>query len=235
MWTYHSRGRKAGPRLRVFMPKITAIQPQKKNPRRVNIYLDGEFAFGLSRIVAAWLRVGQHLSAEKIAQLREEDQREKAYQQALRFLSYRPRSQAEIRRNLRKHDIPESIIEDIIQRLEEIGLANDEEFARAWIENRNTFRPRSRRALTSELRQKGVPEDIIRSVLDENTDDEHLAYQAGLRKARKLAHLEWPDFRRKLGDFLARRGFNYSVIAPLLRQLWQEVHPESDPTTEDIV
>ena len=80
--------------------RITAIEPQQKNPQRVNIYLDGEFAFGLAVVVAAWLKVGQELGEEKIASLKMQDEREVTYQKALHFLSYRPRSSAEVRQNL---------------------------------------------------------------------------------------------------------------------------------------
>src|SRR5574338_647325 len=159
------------------MKKITALQVQKKNPNRVNVHLDGEFAFGLARIVAAWLRVGQQISDEKIEQLVAEDARERAYQQAMLFLSYRARSEAEIRKNLRKHEIPEAVIDQTIERLRQDGLANDKEFASAWVENRNTFRPRSRRMMTMELRQKGLDEEAIRSAV-ENVDDEASAYDA---------------------------------------------------------
>ncbi len=78
--------------------KITAIEPQQRNPQRVNVYLDGAFAFGLTRITAAWLQVGQEISEEKIASLQAEDANEIAYQKALHFLSYRPRSSREIRK-----------------------------------------------------------------------------------------------------------------------------------------
>src|ERR1044071_5611633 len=122
------------------MRKITAIVVQKKSPNRVNIHLDGEFAFGLARIVAAWLKVGQVLSDEKIEQLQAEDARERAYQQAMLFLSYRARSESEIRQNLRKHEIPEAVIEQTLERLRQDGFANDHQFARAWVENRTMFR-----------------------------------------------------------------------------------------------
>lgn len=214
------------------MQKITAIKAQRKNPQRVSIFLDGEFAFGLSRIVAAWLKVGQTLSEEKIASLLEADAREKAYQQALLYLSYRPRSLAEIRQNLRKHDYPENVIEETLERLRENRFADDESFARAWIENRNAFRPRSARALRQELRQKGIAEDIIQSALESLADDEKAAYEAGIQKARKLSSLEWQSFRKKLGDFLARRGFSYSIIAPLLPKLWEETHPSGEHSQE---
>ena len=93
------------------MKKITAITVQKKNPDRVNIYLDGEFAFGVARITAAWLKNGDLLSEEKIARLLAEDEREWAYQQSLLYLSYRARSEKEIRQNLRKHEVSVDVIE----------------------------------------------------------------------------------------------------------------------------
>ena len=209
------------------MKKITAIQVQKKNPNRVNIYLDGEYAFGLTRIVAAWLHTGQILDKEKIAKLHAEDARERAMQQALLYLSYRARSEKEIRQNLSKHEIPEAVIEETLERLRQNGFANDKQFASAWVENRSTFRPRGRRVLTLELRQKGIADSTIESAL-EDIDEEALAYEAGLKKARKLRVQEWSDFRKKTSDFLARRGFSYSVIAPIVSRLWNEIHAEGE-------
>lgn len=209
------------------MPKITALQPQKRDPQRVNIHLDGEYAFSLARIVAVWLKVGQELSDEKIASLQTEDARERAYQQAMLFLSYRARSESEIRQNLRKHEIPEDVIEQTLERLRENQLANDDKFARAWVENRNTFRPRSRRALSVELRQKGISDEAAQSALA-GLDEEALAYEAGLKKARRLQVLEWSEFRKKLSEFLARRGFPYSVIAPTVSRIWNETHTEQN-------
>jgi regulatory protein len=205
------------------MRKITAIEVQKRRPNRVNIHLDGEFGFGLARIVAAWLRVGQELSEEKIEELQAKDARERAYQQAMLFLSYRARSEAEIRRNLRKHEIPETVIEETLERLRQDGLANDREFASAWVENRTTFRPRSRRMMAMELKQKGLDEEAIQSAM-ENVDDEASAYEAAQKRAARFKGLEWNDFRKKLSEFLARRGYSYSVIAPVVTRVWNEVH-----------
>ena len=207
------------------MAKITAIVSQKGDPNRVNIHLDGEYAFGLAKITAAWLKVGQELNEGKITSLQTEDARERAYQQALLFLSYRTRSESEIRLNLRKHELPEDIIEYTLARLRENKLADDDQFARAWVENRNTFRPRSRRALSVELRQKGLSDEAARSALA-TVDDEVLAYEAGLKKVHRIQDLEWNEFRRKLSEFLARRGFPYSVIVPVVTRLWNEAHAE---------
>jgi len=214
------------------MKKVTALVVQKQNPNRVNVHLDGEFAFGLARIVTAWLRVGLELDEKKIERLQAEDARERAIRQAMLFLSYRARSESEIRQNLRKHEFPDEIIEQTLERLRQDGLANDNEFARAWVENRNAFRPRSRRMMAMELKQKGLDEEAVSSAMEE-VNDEALAYQAAQKRAARLEGLEWDEFRRKLSGFLARRGFSYSVIAPIVARTWNEAHAEKQYYEEE--
>jgi regulatory protein len=214
------------------MKKITAITVQKNRPNRVNIHLGGEFAFGLARITAAWLKVGDELSDEKIAGLQNEDSRERAYQQAMLFLGYRARSEREIRQNLKKHEYAEGVIEDTLERLRKAGLANDNEFARAWVENRNTFRPRSKKALAIELRQKGLDDEAIQASLS-TVDEDALAYETGLKRATRLKGLERSEFRKKLSEFLVRRGFSYSVAASAVSRVWRETRTESQPDEYD--
>jgi regulatory protein len=214
------------------MKKITAIVAQKKNRNRVNIHLDGEFAFGLAAIVAGWLRVGQELDEKKIEQLQAEDAKERALQQALLYLSYRARTESEIRKNLQKHEIPEVVIEETLERLRRDGLVNDDQFAQAWVENRSTFRPRSRRMLAMELRQKGIDDESMQPAL-QDVDDEALAYQAAQKRAPRFESLEWNEFRKKLTGFLARRGFPYSVITPVVSRIWSETHTQEKNFEEE--
>jgi regulatory protein len=202
--------------------EISALKAQKKNPNRINVYLNGEFAFGLARIVAAWLRIGQILSEEDIARLKQQDTLEVAYLRGLRFLSYRPRSETEIQRKLSEQGFEATVIEAAILRMKENGFLGDNQFARDWVENRSTFRPRSKRMLAMELRQKGVAEEAIEQALAETGDDESLAYQTAIKYARRLASADWETFRKRLGAYLARRGFSYGTIAPVLRQVWEE-------------
>jgi regulatory protein len=213
--------------------RITAIEPQQKNPQRVNIYLDGEFSFGLAGILATWLKVGQELGEDKIVSLKTEDEHEITYQKALHFLSYRPRSSAEVLRNLIKRGISEPLAQETVSRLQSSGLVNDDAFARAWVENRNTFRPRSRSALQMELRRKGLSDEAIQSVLAEQVDEEVLAFEAARKYARRLAGLEWPEFRQKLSGFLARRGFSYTTIAPVVSEVWKETQTADAGRTSD--
>lgn len=206
---------------------ITAITAQKRDKKRVNIFFDGEFAFGISRIVAAWLQVGQNLTDEQISKLISEDQDEVAYQRAIKLITYRDRSIAEIRQSLHQKQIPEEIIENVINRLGENGLLDDKRFANLWIENRNEFRPRSHRMLTLELQKKGISEDIISQVLENTTADEELAHKAAQNQIRRYMTLEWQDFRRKLGSFLARRGFSYETVDLTVHQIWAEYRSEN--------
>jgi len=197
--------------------RITALKAQKRNRQRVNVYLDGHFAFGLAAIEAARLRVGQVLSDEEIAHLRERDLVERAVGRAMDLLSYRPRSQAEVRRRLRRKGYDEATIEEAVARLSRVGLLDDREFARYWVENRFQFNPRGVLALRQELRQKGVGEAIIEEVLAEY-DEEEAAARAAERAGRRLRHLAPQTFRRRMREHLARRGFPYEVIEPLVRE-----------------
>ena len=208
--------------------KVTDLKVQKRNPNRVNVYLDGEFAFGLARIVAAWLQIGQVINDEKINSLQVQDAQEKAFQNALRFLSYRPRSETEVRQRLGKQGFGDAEIQIVIDRLKTGGLLGDTEFAKTWVDNRSTFRPRSRKLLKMELRQKGVAEEAIETALMETANEEDLAYQAGLRRARRWAGLDWGEFRERLGAYLMRRGFSYGTTNPVTRRIWEELQLTSD-------
>lgn len=206
--------------------EITGIKVQKRNPDRVSIYLDGEYAFGLSRIVAAWLNVGQHVSDERIEALRAKDGNEVAYQRALRLISHRMRTRREIQQKLVEKGFEDTQAESVIARLVEAGLVEDREFARMWVENRNQSHPRSQRLMKLELMQKGVSVEEIESALVDSADDADLATQAAMQQIRKYSGLEWSEFRKKLSAFLMRRGFSYGTIAPVVQSVWESVQKD---------
>jgi regulatory protein len=206
--------------------EITAIKAQRYNQQRVSIYLDGEFAFGLSRFVAAWLKPGKKLSESDIEKLQENDTYEVAFQKALQFIHHRPRSIEETRRRLVKKGFNDDVVETTLKKLVDRKWLDDLDFARQWIENRNTFHPRSNRLLTYELRLKGVSDDDITKALELYGGDENaLAFQAGIAKARKCAEEARPDFFKKVGSYLTRRGFHYGVVKPAVERLWEEFGP----------
>ena len=201
--------------------KVTALRLQARNKSRVNVYMDGKYGFPLAKIVAARLRIGQELDDAAIAKLRGTDDEEKAYEKALKFLAPRMRSEAELRKRLTQHKLTPELIDGVIARLTRAGLLNDKEFASYWVENRSTFRPRSTRVLRAELRQKGLGEAEVRAALTGANDNE-AAYALGAKRVRRFAALPKPEFRRKLGEFLARRGFSFDIIEPVVERLWTE-------------
>jgi regulatory protein len=139
-------------------------------------------------------------------------------------LSYRMRSTREIEHYLRQNGYTEEVVSAVQERLERSGILNDTQFATSWIENRDAFRPRSQRLLALELRQKGISEEVIEQSMVKASSDEDLAYRAALKQAHKLEHLEWTEFRHKLSGFLARRGFSYDTISPVVDQVWADLH-----------
>lgn len=204
---------------------ITALKFQKKNTERVNVYLDDHYAFSLTAIEAARLKRGQLLSDQEIEVLQERDSFQKAYARALRFLSYRPRSEAEVRRYLQGKKMPPAIEAEVVERLTSAGLLDDQAFARYWVENRESFKPRGRSALRYELRQKGLNEETIALAL-EDIDEEDSAYRALINRARRMPPLDHGSFRKKLGSFLRRRGFSYDAINTALERTWREMVEE---------
>jgi regulatory protein len=188
----------------------------------VNLYLDGRFAFGVPELVAASLKVGQLLSDAEVESLRERGDVEQAYNSALDYLSYRPRSRLELATYLRRHGAAEEQIEAVVERLEQAGLLGDDAFARFWVENRERFRPRGPAALRHELRAKGVDDEVIRGAL-EALDSADGAYRAAGRKAQQLRELDRATFFRKLVEYLARRGFEFEVAKEAAERHWREL------------
>jgi regulatory protein len=202
--------------------KITALKVQKKNPERLNIYLDGEFAFGLSRIVAAWLSIGQELDQSQVDSLLAKDEIEVAYQRALKFLSYKARSAHEVQQKLSQVGFSEEVINIVVDRLLTKEYLDDKKFAELWVENRSAFRPRSYRVLSWELKQKKISEDIIQDVLQNADAEINLAEAAAQKYLRRLENLDYETFQKKMSGFLARRGFSYSIVKQVVKKLWEE-------------
>lgn len=209
---------------------ITALKAQTKNRQRLNIYLDGEYAFSLSRIVAAWLQVGQSLDEEKIAKLLADDQVESTYQRALRLISIRPRTEKELEQYFTKWSVPPSVQTLIVERLRSNGWINDQQFAEQWVDNRLAFRPTSKKALRFELQQKGVQLNLIAAAI-QDCNEEEMAFQAAQKIMPRLNNVSRQIFRQKVYSYLARRGFPYDVISEVMERIWNELQTQRNITT----
>jgi len=203
------------------MGQITAIEPQARHSNRFNVYVDNEFALGLSAFTAARVRVGQIVTATELAELERAEARETAYNKALRFLEPRPRSVAEVREHLVKKKIANDVIDETLARLKDAGLLDDAAFAKYCVENRETFRPRAGRALRYELKRKGIADSAIGDVLGE-IDESDSAYRAVANRAQRWSNLERREFMDKVSAFLVRRGFGYDIAKSTAKRLWDE-------------
>ena len=215
--------------------RITALTFQKRTQDRVNLFIDDRFAMGIPAIEAARLRVGQLLDHADIERLSRLDAESRAFDRAVRFLSYRPRSEAEMRRYLHEKKVDGAVEEKIIARLIDLHYLDDREFARWWIENRTEFSPRGVHAIRQELRLKGVSHDIVGEAIERYLPEaKETVENLARRRASRLSGEDQFTFKRKLSAFLLRRGFSYEDVTPVVNSLWQEIESASEDSEVDV-
>lgn len=204
------------------MPRITRIKAQR-NKKRVNIYLDGKFAFGLDadNFLKAGLKVGRELTDKQIRSLVFENEYRRFLDRVYRLLSFRPRSEKEIRDYLANKKSPAEVAKKITTQLKKSGYLDDQKFAYWWADQRSTFRPRGKIALRAELRQKGVAKEIIEKSV-EKLDELSLAKKVAKKKLKVYKKLPRRAFREKMIAFLNRRGFSWSTIKPVIDEFMEK-------------
>lgn len=200
------------------MPQITAIKPQK-NKKRVNVYLDGKFGFGLDydNFNKLGLKVEQLLDEEEIKKIIEEGEFKKTADKLIKYATLRPRSEKEIRDWLRRKKVHASLHEKLFNKLKQLDLLDDVAFAKWWVEQRVEFRPRGIKALYSELMKKGVDkEDIENALSDVDIDEQKMAKELFDKNSYKWERYKGMEKKKKVSDYLARRGFKWDVIKTVI-------------------
>lgn len=203
------------------MPVVTSIKPQKSK-KRVSVYLDGKFGFGidLENFMKLRLKVEDELSEEEVEKIVRKAEFQKVYDKLLKFVTLRLRSEKEINDWLRKHKVHKSLFKDLFNRLKRLELPDDEKFARWWVGQRMNFRPRAKRILNYELRRKGVDKNIIQDVLSEiKIDEEKIAKELLEKKKYRWKKLEKLEKRKKMSEFLGRKGFGWGTIKQVVGEL----------------
>lgn len=217
------------------MFQITSVEPQKKNQRRYNIFLDGKFAFGADEDLVVNFRLipGKQISQEDLDKLLFEAEVGKLMERMYGLFSIRIRSEKEIRDYLKnlsfkrkikdQEELSQMVVDLLIDRLKQKDLLNDLEWAKAWVESRRRSKQKGINALKFELIQKGIAKDIIEVVLGEELrfannelSEEELAKQALEKKMRLWKNLPPQEFQKKSYEYLARKGFDYSVIKKVI-------------------
>ena len=204
------------------MATITRLVQGKKNPNRVNLYLDDTFAFALSidEVAKNNLKKGLELSQEKIDQLQDTDQNDYVYAKILNFLSFRPHTIKEVHDRLKKYEVTDPTKQQLlIDRLTSKGYLDDLAFARWFIASRNAHRPRSLRMLTQELKSKGVGEkDIALAIGDVNDESESI--RRLLEKKLKSQHTLEVAEKQKIYAYLGRQGYAWDKIKDVVKS-WE--------------
>lgn len=200
------------------MAVITKISPQK-NGKRVNIYLDNKFSFGidLENLVKLGLALDQELSEEKVIDIVKKADFQKTYDKILNFAVRRPRSKKEFDMWLKKYKVAQSLYAKLFANLKKLALLDDKKFAVWWVTQRVQFKNKSKRALKMELRQKGISDTTIEEVLqEENIDEKKMAEKLLAKKSRLWVGLDEFSARRKKSAYLLRNGFSWDVIKVVL-------------------
>lgn len=205
------------------MPIITSIRPQR-NKKRVNIYLDGKFGFGLDleNFVKLNLKVGDKLSEKDIKQIVKKAKFQKTLDKLLRFATLRPRSEKEIKNWFKKHKVHKSLHKELFNRLRRIDLIDDKEFAKWWIGQRLQFKYKSKRELQYELQIKGIDKEIINQLINESVSQEKEVEMAKkLLDKKKYMWRKYDGFERtrKMRAYLGRKGFEWDVVKQVLSAL----------------
>lgn len=195
--------------------KITNIKQQIKRPDRYSVFVDDKYAFSLSEsaLLSERLASGQELDKPRLEELKAASGADKAYGNALRYVAMRPRSVWEMQTYLRRKDVEEPVAEDIIKRLEAVGLLDDVAFAKVWVANRRLLKNMSKRKLRLELKQKRLSESIIDQAMQEDETDERQTLRELIEKKRN----RYPD-KIKFMQYLARQGFGYDDIKSALNE-----------------
>ena len=153
------------------------------------------------------------------------------YQAALKLLGYRARTESEMRQSLARKAFGETEIETTVTRLKASGLIDDAAFAKAWSDNRTSGSPRSAYIIKRELKTKGVDTDTADEAVS-GIDDTEAAVRAAQPRLKRLQKLPPEESRRKLADFLRRRGFSWNVIERTLASLKADDIPGDSGSSE---
>ena len=159
-----------------------------------------------------------------------EDPVQRARDICLRLLAARPRTRTELRQALLRKEIEEDVADQVLSRLDEVGLVDDKAFAELWVHSRHTYQGLGRRALATELRRKGVPDEVAAeavATVDADAEEER-ARQLVRKRLRSLGAADEAARVRKLVGMLARRGYSEGLAFRVVREELRAAGEESD-------
>lgn len=202
---------------------ISKISRQKKDRKRYNVDLDGEFYCGLydDTILKYQLAAGDEVTEEKITEIRDFDEYIFGKKIAFDYLSYRIRSVDEIKKKLKAKKISENIISKVISHLEELKLVDDEQFATQLAREKIKNKGIGKKVLLQKFFQKGIPKatgEKVLAKLFEEFDEKELALRNFNKYYPKIKDKDKAEQKKKIFDYLARKGFDFDIINEVIRE-----------------
>ncbi|MEO0072477.1 MAG: RecX family transcriptional regulator [candidate division WOR-3 bacterium] len=193
------------------------LRPNRRNPNKLSLYLDGRYFTSLSRdlVLKLGITTDEELTEEQVDLLGLRANEEKARSYALRLLSYRPRSKNELLERLTKKGYPQEIIRKVVENLAKENLISDYEYAKSIVRHYLNFRLKGRHKIIYELKKRGISEEIINQVLKEINPEEELRALKTLLAKKLMSKTQEPS---KLKARLMRSGFSLSLINKVLHE-----------------
>ncbi len=206
---------------------ITQIAVQQRRKNRCSIFLDDEFAFGLDQevVLQFGLKKGDLLTEQQIHDILFVEERKRAKDRALRFLSYRDRSEKEIRTKLQQVGYEAGIIDWVIGELKRLKFLDDQRFAQSYAQTQMITRPVGEFFLRRELKHKGLEEPLIEQTIHQvyqEKDQSAVALELAAQRKKRYGNLDEIKAKKRVSDFLLRRGFDWEVVAEVMER-WEEL------------
>lgn len=205
------------------MPVITKITRQKKSLDRYNIFLDESYAFSVdeSVLIQHQLTKGKVLAEFEMDDVIYEDEVRKAFSAALNYLSYRMRSEQEVKKKLLDAGYGEAVALEAIRKLLEYNYLNDEEFSKALLSTEKKSSKKGPTAIRQSMKQKGISEETQQQVLGTYTEKEQVEIALALaeKSLRSSGQLTPSQQKRKIQDMLMRKGYSFAIGKIVLTQL----------------
>lgn len=201
--------------------KITKIKPQN-NKDRVNIYLDGEFAFGLDMEIAYKYNLKKDMEIDEsyIENVLKSEEQNSANDYALKFLSHRSRTEKEIVDKMIKKGFDEEVINETLAYLKKYNFIDDRRFAEIYTEEKIRLKKLGSYRIKHELQNKGVDESIASEIVEKYSDNEYeRAMELATKKVKSYKNDDKNAIYRKLGGYLQRRGYSFECVSKVLKEL----------------
>ena len=209
---------------------ITKILKVRRERNKYEVFIDDKPGLRVSETTLAksGLYTGKALDEKVIEQIVRTDSRERAYQIAVNFISYRPRSSKEIIDKLARKGFTRELALEVVDQLKELSLLNDLQFARMFVRDKLRGKPMGKAMLRRKLLEKGIAFQLSERVLKEYVTEENeqeAARTLAVRKMKmsrsRLSALEPLARQKRLVDYLLSRGFSQDVATKTVRSIIQ--------------